>query len=97
MSQQLGMPTGLGIVPQWLFSPDPAVNIRINPFVKMPAEWTHGQRTVQPIGLVPAKTTGVEGLGFFDTWWWTNRKTIALGTIGVLGIGLLVLVGKLLK
>jgi hypothetical protein len=93
--QQFGMPSGLGIIPEWLYSDDPNVNIRINPHVKMPAAWTHGQRTVQPVGLVPVKT--LEGLGFFDTWWWNNRKAIALGTIGVLGLGFLVVIGKLLK
>lgn len=33
----------------------------------------------------------------FDSWWWRNRKPIALGTVGVLGIGALVIIGKVLR
>lgn len=48
----------LGMIPDYQFSTDPAVNININPHVKIPVEWPNGQRTIQPVGDFSAKTCG---------------------------------------
>lgn len=51
-------PMGLGIIPDYLFSPDPRINTSINPHVQIPPEWSEGQRTVQPIGYTSPRTHG---------------------------------------
>lgn len=33
----------------------------------------------------------------FDSWWWRNRKVVALGTVGIFGVGVLALLGKVLR
>ncbi len=42
----------------------------------------------------------LNGVGFtnpFDSWWWTNRKWVALGGVGVVGLGLLAGLTAILK
>lgn len=101
----------LALIPSWQFSGDPAVNININPHLQMPAGMT--QTTVQPIaGSIVAsgdaqlgtpmarylpKAVGVPGLGFFNTVWWQQRKWLALGLVGLLGVGGLLVAGKVLR
>jgi hypothetical protein len=53
---------GLGMIPAWQFSQDPAVNPNINPNVVFPDGWT--QSTVQPQGAFYAPPTpNLGGLG----------------------------------
>jgi len=55
---------GLGIIPSWQFSMDPAVNSKLNPFVSFPAGMT--QTTIQPLGPYysgPEGQLGGSGLG----------------------------------
>lgn len=103
----------LGLVPQWQFSQNPAVNRNINPHLMFPVGMN--QLTVQPINnLTPSgdanlqglgitmaqyttKGVGVKGLGIFDTWWWNNRKWLAFGTLGVLAIGAAAVATKVLR
>jgi hypothetical protein len=102
------MPVGLGLIPDWQFSPDPAINIAINPHVKIPSDWPMGQRTVQPIGLQglgitmaswqqPRADLGAVNIGLFDGWAWRNRKWLVLGGVGLLGLAALSGVGALLR
>ena len=93
---QLGRPSGLGVIPDWQYSSDPRINIKINPFVTFPPGWN--QRTVQPVGYVNDRVRELNGLGFFtDSWWWQNRKLIVLGGVGILGLGFLALIGAVTK
>lgn len=48
----------LGVIPDWYFSGDPAINIAINPHYQIPPEWPNGQRTIQPIGVAPQRIQG---------------------------------------
>lgn len=89
----------LGMIPDWQFSNDPAVNRRINPNVVFPAGWN--QMTVQPVGTYinsgdPASLSGLRG-GFFDSWIWTNRKSVGVGILGAGIIGLAALAAKFLR
>lgn len=92
---------GLGLIPDWQFSSDPAVNPKINPHVVYPDGVT--QTTVQPIGQFwnPAPVNlqpQLSGLGnVFDSWAWNNRKLLVLGGVGLLGVGLLTALGVILK
>jgi hypothetical protein len=52
---------GLGLIPSWQFSMDPAVNPKINPFVKFPEGVF--QTTVQPLGPYFSGMNGLNGLG----------------------------------
>jgi len=49
---------------------------------------------VAPVGIGP---TPLRGLGLFDSAWWTNRKWIALGVLGSLGVGAAVIATKYLR
>jgi len=51
-------PHGLGLIPDWQFSEDPAINIKLNPHCKIPGDWTNGQRTIQPLSYVPQRIQG---------------------------------------
>jgi hypothetical protein len=103
------MAISLGLIPSWQFSQDPAINIGLNPRMAFPVGMN--QLTVQPINnVIPSgdglgtpiarylpKAVGVPGLGFFDSTWWVNRKWLALGILGVLGIGTAALAAKTLR
>lgn len=143
------MATVLGIIPQWQFSQDPAVNYNLNPHMAFPVGMN--QLTVQPINnVVPSGDRDLQGLGartswwgkrystcppgcaplatggcdcadasrtmnglgitmasylqpgagvkgVFDSWWWTNRKWIAFGAIGVLGLAVAAVATKVLR
>lgn len=114
------------MIPDWQFSLDPAVNPKINPFVKYPAgvfqttpqSWgpyygdpvsspgVAGPRAVlstaalQTANNASRNVLHLNGLGIdnpFDSWWWTNRKWVALGGVGVLGLGILAAATAILK
>lgn len=48
----------LGLIPDWQFSDNPAININLNPHVQIPDNFPHGQRTVQPIGWFAENASG---------------------------------------
>ena len=96
--RQSGMPqlSGLGLIPDWQYQGADRITPNNNPFVQFPQGWN--QATVQPVGLVSAREMQLNGLngnlGFFtDSWAWQNRSLIALGVVGVLGLGALAIVG----
>lgn len=92
----------LALIPSWQFSEDPAVNINLNPHLTFPPGMNQltvqpinnvvpsGDANLQGLGITMAsyeqRGVGVKGLGVFDTWWWNNRKWIAFGALGVLGL-----------
>jgi hypothetical protein len=102
---------GLGMIPDWQFSLDPVVNPKINPFVTYPAGvyQTTPQSWGPYYGQTTNKSAGVAGpqiklfgpaLGFsnpFDSWGWRNRKWIAFGGLGVVGLGALAAVTAILR
>jgi len=63
--------TQLGLIPAWLFSSDPKINPAINPHLNIPADWPHGQRTVQPLNYFSAPASGdpLAGLGITIAHW----------------------------
>lgn len=82
---------GLGFIPDWYFSGDPAINIAINPHVKIPSSWPMGQRTVQPIGYMTAGASGdplaatdgltpMNGLGITMASWQQRRADLGMPT-----------------
>lgn len=99
------------MIPDWQFSLDPNVNPKINPFVQYPAgiyqttpqSW--GPYYGDPVGVQPGVAgprIKLMGPAFgltnpFDSWWWTNRKWVALGGVGVVGLGLLAAATAILK
>lgn len=107
----------LGLIPDWQFSLDPAVNPKINPFVKYPdgvyqttpQSWGpyYGDVVSVPLnqpagGVAGPRVTllGGGGLGItnpFDSWWWQNRKWVALGGVSVVGAGLAAALVAILK
>jgi len=107
------MALSLGIIPQWQFSQDPAINPGINAHLTFPVGMN--QLTVQPINnVVPSGDAslqglgitmarylppgvGVKGLGVFETWWWKNRKWIAFGSLGALALTLGALATRVLR
>lgn len=68
----------LGLIPDWQFSNDPAVNIKINPYVQIPSDWPHGQQTVQPRNYFSAKASGdpLSGLGITMAHWAQPRAEL---------------------
>ncbi len=107
------MAISLGLIPQWQFSQNPAVNWNLNPNMAFPVGMN--QLTVQPINNVVASGdsnlqglgitmaewaqpgVGVKGLAIFESGWWQNRKWIVLGVLGVLGIGAAAVATKVLR
>jgi hypothetical protein len=79
--------THLGLIPDYQFSSDPAVNFtKINPFVQYPPGVY--QSTIQPIGPYFQTQPPASGMnGIFDSWAWTNRQWLAFGIVSILGIG----------
>jgi hypothetical protein len=82
---QAARQANLGLIPEWQFNQNPAQNPLLTSM-----QFPQGmyQSTVQPIGPYAG---GMNGLGIdnpFDSWWWQNRKWIALGTVTALAIGL---------
>lgn len=67
----IAQPVGLGLIPAWQFSSDPAINIKINPHLTIPSDWPYGQRTVQPLNYFSAKASGdpLSGLGITRARW----------------------------
>lgn len=98
---------GLGLIPEWQFSSDAVVNPHINPHVQYPEGMT--QQTIQPIGTHWGQGLGcppgvgcvpLRGLGIdnpFDSWWWTNRKPLVIGSVAVVGLALLAGLAAALK
>ncbi len=71
------MALALGIIPQWQFSQDPAVNYNLNPVMTFPPGMN--QLTVQPINnVVPSGDRDLQGLPLFRR---TSRN-------GVRGLGI---------
>ncbi len=146
----------LGLIPQWQFSHDPAINFNLNPHLMFPAgmnqltvqpinnvvqsgdrdlqgrrlgarSWFGAKRGTCPPGCAPlrdgtcecydvARTpSAMNGLGItmaewmkpaaagagisgvFDSWWWTNRKWLAFGAIGILGLAVAGVATKVLR
>ncbi len=85
---------GLGLIPAWQFSSDPAVNPKINPHVQFPEGWT--QTTVQPTGAFWQPPTVNLG-GVFDSWAFTHRKWLVIGGLLLALTGAAVGAGKILK
>ncbi len=88
--------TPLGLIPAWQFSPDPAVNTHLNPNVVFPDGVT--QVTPQPLG--PYFSGDYQQLGYtnpFASAWWQNRKWIAAGVFGLVGVALIGGLGLILK
>jgi hypothetical protein len=82
---------GLGFIPYWYFSGDPAINIAINPYVKIPPSWPMGQRTIQPIGYIAGNSCGdplaatdgltpMNGLGITMASWQQRRADLGMPT-----------------
>ena len=67
MTQQVQLLGGLGIIPTYQFSSDPAVNpFGVNPHVQFPEGWN--QMTVQPVGqYIQSGDQQLQGLGY--NWW----------------------------
>lgn len=93
----------LGLIPDWQFSLDPNVNPKINPFVKYPdgvyqttpqswGPWFPEAINQPPSGVAGPRVKLLGGLQAnpFDSWWWQNRKWLALGGVGAVGGALLV-------
>lgn len=63
--------SGLGMIPSWQFSNDPAINPKINPHVVYPSGMY--QTTVQPVGPYFSGMNGLSGLnglsGMSTLWW----------------------------
>lgn len=82
----------LGIIPDFQFHKPPYNPEGYNYTDKL--QFTSdvpNQLTVQPV-FPNYPTSGdrdLQGVGAFDSWWWTNRKWIAIGTIAAVGLGLL--------
>jgi hypothetical protein len=102
----------LGLIPSWQFSMDPAVNPRINPHLVFPVGMNQltvqpinnvvpsGEAQLgTPIATFLQPAVGVpKQLGnIFTTWWWNNRKWLAVGVASLLGVGAAVVAGKVLK
>lgn len=87
-----GFGAGLGMIPSWIFSGDPGINISLNPDVKFPSGWD--QKTVQPYD---GCQTHPDLAGVFDSWAWTNRKWLVIGGVGLIGAALLAGAGALLR
>lgn len=85
---------GLGLIPDWQFSADPAINPKLNMHVVFPDGVT--QTTVQPIGPFWQPAPAQLG-GMFDSWAWTNRKPLVIGGVGLLGLALFFGASALLK
>lgn len=85
----------LGFIPSWQFSANPSVNPMVNPLVSMPdGTYQAGVYSSQPsLGYVLID----EGLGFVDSWFWKNRKTVILTAVGVGVLGMLTLSGRILR
>lgn len=77
------MPAGLGMIPDWQFSSDPRINIKINPHLPIPAPWAAGQRTIQPVGYVSNRVQGdpLAGLGITQARWAEPR--VGLGALEI--------------
>lgn len=87
---------GLGLIPAWQFSDDPAINPKINPHVQFPEGWN--QMTVQPQGAFwQPPQVNLGGLGIFDSWAWNNRKPLVLGGLLLFATAAIFGVGKFLR
>jgi hypothetical protein len=81
---------GLGLIPDWQFSPDPRVNSNLNPNVvtfppnASPVPGSIGFPMRAGAQLIPAQAAQAAGaqlgLPIVDSWWWKNRKTLLIGT-----------------
>lgn len=107
------MALSLGIIPSWQFSQDPAVNLNLNPHMTFPVGMNQltvqpinnvvasGDSNLQGLGITMARYAqpgvGVKGLGFFDSWWWNNRKWVAFGALGALGLAVAGVATKVLR
>jgi hypothetical protein len=63
---------------------------------------TSGDANLQGLGVtmanyLPPAAAGAGISGVFDSWWWTHRKLIAIGTVSIVGVGIVLLATKVLK
>lgn len=72
----------LGIIPQWQFSQDPAVNYNLNPNLTFPVGMN--QLTVQPINNVVASgDANLQGLGITMADWANKPVAVPGGVAGL--------------
>lgn len=81
---------GLGLIPSWQFSMDPAINYKINPHVQFP----DGIYQTTPQPLYPyyqgPELSGLrdDSTSMFDSWAWNNKKWLILGGVALFGLAL---------
>ena len=99
---------GLGMIPDFQFytSPYSPEGYIYTDKLKFTTD-VPNQLTVQPVGpYLQSGDANLQGLGVtmvqpldgvFDSFWWTNRKWIAIGAVSALGLGLAALAAKVLR
>ncbi len=63
---------------------------------------TSGDANLQGLGVtmvhdLPLAAAGAGISGVFDSWWWQNRRWLAVGAISLLGLGAIGIATKVLK
>lgn len=107
------MAISLGIIPSWQFSQNPAINSNINSHLMFPVGMNQltvqpinnvvpsGDSNLQGLGITMAQYAtpgvGVKGLAIFESTWWKNRKWLAFGALGLLGLGAAAIATKVLR
>lgn len=98
----------LGLIPSWQFSDDPAENPLVTNMQYPPGAT---QLTPQPYGTWMNGDPGVtctSRLGGcahnralagnpFNSWWWTNRRWVALAGVGLIGAALATLTAAVIR
>lgn len=82
---------GLGMLPAWQYSNDPAINYKISTSPGMVYPDGVYQTTVQPIGpYYNPPQPPLQGFrGPFDSFGWRHRKLLAVGGFGLIGAGII--------